>query len=73
MEKIYAIIENGIVANLAVAEGPWPFPAQTVIDVTGGHPVTGAGVCIGWQVVDGKIIDPTPVGPAVPTIPVTTP
>lgn len=71
--KTYAIIENGVVANLAVADGAWPFPEQVVIDVTNGHPDTGNPVHIGWACVNGQIIDSTPQAPAAPTIPVTTP
>jgi hypothetical protein len=50
----YAVIENGKVANLCVAEPSDIKPANWVLCETGG---------IGWDYVDGQFIDDRPKSP----------
>lgn len=53
MMKKFAIIENGTIVNIGVADDEWPFKHQTVIEISDDTPVG-----IGWSVVKGKIVIP---------------
>lgn len=68
--KSYAIIENGIVINTAVAEGAWPFPEQHAIEIP-----DGVGVAIGdsgdpatWP---APVVSPEPPSPPTVKAPLT--
>lgn len=43
MVTTYALIENGVVTNVAVAEGEWPFPGEAVALEPGSHVGIGCG------------------------------
>jgi hypothetical protein len=49
----YAIIENGLISNILIADGEWPFKEQVVLEIVGDQQAE-----IGWSIVDGKIIVP---------------
>lgn len=68
METRYAIIENGVVTNVAIASGPWPFLEQTAVALTGAE----GGVAAGWLYDGTAFTDPNPppsVGIEPPTPP----
>lgn len=52
--RTYAIIEEGVVVNLAVAAGSWPFPNQTAIEITNPE------ITIGWTWDGGTFLPPAP-------------
>ena len=54
MTTVYAIIENGVVVNTAIADGPWPFEGQQAVPVPDDTPVS-----IGWLYADGQFSEPS--------------
>jgi hypothetical protein len=66
--KKYAIIENGLVANIAIAEAEWPFPDQVAVEVPqNARPKIGdPDLPESWEVVaeDAPVVD-NPVPAAV--------
>jgi len=61
MLKKFAIIENGVIINIAVAEDKWPFD-QEHIELADDQMVN-----IGWKVKDGAIVVPYTALPNSPT------
>ena len=61
MLKKFAIIENGVIINIAVAEDKWPFD-QEHIELADDQMVN-----IGWKVKDGAIVVPYTELPNSPT------
>lgn len=53
MLKTFAKVEDGIVTNIAIAEGVWPFADDPYIEAPG-------GVSVGWGYSDGQFSDLAP-------------
>jgi len=55
---LFAVVENGIITNLIVAD------SKEVAELVSGHSCVeyaeGTHVDLGWEVIDGSIIDPNP-------------
>lgn len=62
--KKFAIVKDGVVSNIAIAEDVWPFENDEAIELTDEQQVN-----IGWSVVDGVIVVPVVETPAAPTEP----